>query len=579
MFGREVECKEENKKKYLFYIVCIIAVTIIFLFILNFFRYGERQQNIIEEDAVIDISNNWEITYEEDGIEITELESFPKILKYNKNKTYKLSKIIDYVPGSNNILGIVTNFNEFKVYIGNELISEFIEFGKNDNSNTAARSIHTIEIPDDCVNKELVIELRTDSNSLVKYSIKKIFIGEKSEVIKNIILSEKLRIGIFLVLLVFIGVIGYYCCLIYKNDIKSYIRPIVYLLSFAISSTLYVFSDSNLAIIVFNNAYLLNTVTYISLAFIPIPLIMILIQNTKGERISYLYVVTYIVIANLLGQVIISELHIYEYRKMLIFTHLSIMLVSLSLLVYLLINRNNITRRQKKFVVSVFPMSIAGLIDIVLYRNEIFYYEGLFFQLSTIFFMSILLYEMAVAYNEVYKESLETRIYKNIAFTDVMTGLKNRTAYEDKIKEINSKLGNYNSLWCISIDANNLKEVNDTRGHIEGDKIIINIARILNEVYGEKNSVFRVGGDEFMIFVYERDKSYVINSISEVQKKINYYNTHNISKISIAIGYNIFNKKIDNNIQDSIRISDRYMYKDKKMYKKINNSKTIIRES
>ena len=82
-----------------------------------------------------------------------------------------------------------------------------------------------------------------------------------------------------------------------------------------------------------------------------------------------------------------------------------------------------------------------------------------------------------------------------------------------------------------------------------------------------------------MIFVYERDKSYVINSISEVQKKINYYNTHNISKISIAIGYNIFNKKIDNNIQDSIRISDRYMYKDKKMYKKINNSKTIIRES
>ena len=84
MFGREVECKEENKKKYLFYIVCIIAVTIIFLFILNFFRYGERQQNIIEEDAVIDISNNWKIIYEKDGIEITELESFPKILKYNK---------------------------------------------------------------------------------------------------------------------------------------------------------------------------------------------------------------------------------------------------------------------------------------------------------------------------------------------------------------------------------------------------------------------------------------------------------------------------------------------------------------
>ena len=48
-------------------------------------------------------------------------------------------------------------------------------------------------------------------------------------------------------------------------------------------------------------------------------------------------------------------------------------------------------------------------------------------------------------------------------------------------------------------DANGLKLVNDTLGHSEGDKLLINIAQILKEACTSEDYVFRIGGDEFII--------------------------------------------------------------------------------
>ena len=92
------------------------------------------------------------------------------------------------------------------------------------------------------------------------------------------------------------------------------------------------------------------------------------------------------------------------------------------------------------------------------------------------------------------------------AYTDVLTGYYNKTAYEDKMAEYQQMMNDH-ELLCLSIvmlDINNLKYVNDTFGHERGDQYIKNCCGILSKFCG-KAPVYRIGGDEFVIFLAGND--------------------------------------------------------------------------
>lgn len=94
------------------------------------------------------------------------------------------------------------------------------------------------------------------------------------------------------------------------------------------------------------------------------------------------------------------------------------------------------------------------------------------------------------------------------AYTDQLTGLLNRTAYErdsDTLRDNfsrdtlsgNSYLDSHFDLLIAYFDINNFKHVNDTLGHDVGDKVIQAAASLLQKAFGPYGNVYRVGGDEF----------------------------------------------------------------------------------
>ena len=83
---------------------------------------------------------------------------------------------------------------------------------------------------------------------------------------------------------------------------------------------------------------------------------------------------------------------------------------------------------------------------------------------------------------------------------DQLTGLLNRSSYEDKIKEY-SKDNLPDNLVLVSIDLNNLKTINDSKGHAAGDEIIKGAADCLQQCLGGYGDVYRIGGDEFLCLV------------------------------------------------------------------------------
>lgn len=92
------------------------------------------------------------------------------------------------------------------------------------------------------------------------------------------------------------------------------------------------------------------------------------------------------------------------------------------------------------------------------------------------------------------------------AYKDSLTGVRNKTAYDDFITKIeeNVKAGRIKEYAISVFDANGLKAINDTYGHDIGNMLIINSYKMISEVF-EKSLVFRINGDEFAAIMKDDD--------------------------------------------------------------------------
>ena len=104
--------------------------------------------------------------------------------------------------------------------------------------------------------------------------------------------------------------------------------------------------------------------------------------------------------------------------------------------------------------------------------------------------------------------------YEEWALWDFLTGLKNRNCYDrefEKYEKFHEHVG------VIVADVNNLKKVNDTYGHEEGDKLIIAAANVLKECLSSASAIYRLGGDEFLAIFEKPDDAQIRREIKNVK--------------------------------------------------------------
>lgn len=144
-------------------------------------------------------------------------------------------------------------------------------------------------------------------------------------------------------------------------------------------------------------------------------------------------------------------------------------------------------------------------------------------------------------------------LYSHDNRRDPLTGLLNRQAFYDDCAIFEKTIG-----AVSSIDMNGLKELNDTKGHQEGDKALITIGQCIKDATDRDSRAYRIGGDEFVVlFFHDRD-----DTICEVNRNIK--DRVSESGYSIAVGYSISDPGIS--LDGAIKESDRLMYEDKAKY-------------
>ena len=158
-------------------------------------------------------------------------------------------------------------------------------------------------------------------------------------------------------------------------------------------------------------------------------------------------------------------------------------------------------------------------------------------------------------HNCVFSEKEEGAYLTRMSFSDQLTGVMNRNAYE---RNLSSLYVDGKPVAIIAVDVNGLKEANDHEGHAAGDRLIIETAHALANEFGN-DRVFRTGGDEFLVVLQDYSEQEVNDDINLVK---NYLNKEHVSS---SIGY-AFTGALEGDVIDLIKLADQKMYEEKEHY-------------
>jgi len=148
---------------------------------------------------------------------------------------------------------------------------------------------------------------------------------------------------------------------------------------------------------------------------------------------------------------------------------------------------------------------------------------------------------------------------KKNATKDLMTGVKNKGAFEGKCQELMQQLNDGNVEFAIVMcDVNGLKKANDTLGHEAGDLLIKGVCHIVSTIYTH-SPVYRVGGDEFVAVLTGED----YQRRDELLKITRESALNNEEGVSFASGMATYDESTDKDVQSVFNRADEEMYKNK----------------
>ena len=161
---------------------------------------------------------------------------------------------------------------------------------------------------------------------------------------------------------------------------------------------------------------------------------------------------------------------------------------------------------------------------------------------------------------------------------DILTGLNNRyaldTYIEDKIKLYADGTHGGTSLYLVMMDINYFKRINDTHGHVEGDKALKLVAYILKTIGGAYKSdlfIARFGGDEFAA-VFEANSEHKVQILCEDIKNALADETKDLRYLlTMGAGYAVYTGK-NMSLESLYDRADKALYADKDRVKETNPS-------
>ena len=165
---------------------------------------------------------------------------------------------------------------------------------------------------------------------------------------------------------------------------------------------------------------------------------------------------------------------------------------------------------------------------------------------------------------------MHIRDLNNRAFSDALTGVKNKGAFNTLSNRLNAAIrlgGEHMPEFAIAmLDCNYLKRINDEYGHDHGDLYLKAACTLICRVFAH-SPVFRLGGDEFAVLLRQEDyarRDQLFAEFDRAAGQINAAAQAPWEKIDIAKGIAVFEPGVDEDVEQVLRRADEIMYQAKR---------------
>lgn len=173
---------------------------------------------------------------------------------------------------------------------------------------------------------------------------------------------------------------------------------------------------------------------------------------------------------------------------------------------------------------------------------------------------------LIVTTQELTKTRIEADEMNVLANKDALTGVGSKLAYDRQVTQLTEEMRQGNARFgIVVVDMNDLKRLNDTYGHEQGNVAIKKTCSLICDVFAH-SPVYRFGGDEFVVVIKDRDYDSIEERITQFDEAAKAMKGEPWERVNAAIGYALYNG--EDTVIDVFRRADHIMYERKKKMKK-----------
>ncbi len=542
---------KQNPFKQIQYIV-LFLVALMFVFALYMDSFLEVEP--LNNEYTVALDNGWDVYLDGEPLakDISLPYAFPKPLI---GKTCTITTILPTLfPNDNTCINVESSMAALDVFLDGEKIYSLEGPGKG-----WARPVfggnfaNFIRLPNEAKGKELTISYRYTSNTPFSGSVKAPVMGSKASLI--LLKHDQWPSMVFGYTLLFVGFI---CIIIPLGMHRGRERDsFIYFGWLQASLGAWVFSQSTSKLLTIRNPALPMNLSFIALYLLPFFLVNYVCNSyTVGKsvklmrKISLVFPFAYIVG----GMLQLSG--ILQYTDLLVISGLCLGLFLVILLALLLSSHLKKKANLTSFLIAMGILLTTILVEEILLIFNIKLDSPILLHLGMSVSGAILIWHSAKKLNEKTRSILKEQVLLSMAYTDSLTGLNNRSAYDKRIDEISSGSSKAEVLGVLMMDINDLKVINDTKGHKAGDMALQDFTSCIRKILPENSELFRIGGDEFVAFIPSiRD-----DQLEKLSTSITKFFKARKTIYTVAVGWDLFIPKKKEKFINIINRADSAMY-------------------
>ncbi len=385
------------------------------------------------------------------------------------------------------------------------------------------------------------------------------YFGEKYEIAMGILLEQLPTL-----LLCLVGILTGFLYVAYSlyNHRKYRIdRSLLMLGCLAVAISLWKLTDNVAMYLLFDKleGLYVAPLVFVQLAIIPFVFFAKELNGGGDEKIWYVPVG--VSMGSLVIVLILQIMEICDMRQVLWLIYLEwflALIVTVWMLLYRVYKQGMDTKRRRDLLLLVLCMlvMVADTGIVVLSSGSSF--VGMLGFVAYVLLMGAFTIKDAKELIAIGEKALN---FEKKAYHDQLTGLYNRTAYADYTS---TESFDPAKVIVVALDLNNLKKYNDALGHETGDRYICECADIIQSAFGEVGKCYRMGGDEFAVLLERVSLEECKRRVCKLKEAVETRNQeHPEMVMGIACGYELFDKRLDHDINDTARRADKMMYREK----------------